>query len=326
MRRSLSLLLLGCCLLWGCPDEIKRPSGRNRADSGATDAAKLMADASQPDLDQGVGDGSWADSGSEDLGGGDLGLSDLGFNDSGAADLGIADLGPADLGPPDLGPPDLGPPDLGPPDLGPPDLGPPDLGPPDLGPPDLGTPDLGPPDLGTPDLGPPDTGTGTGIIYMDYDYRNASSPGSPRRNYHGFSESQWAPRGSSWPQVVLRFNRGTVGSDPIGNVLRLPSSDDLEIRYGLTPLRSYTRAIVEVQGRSRATSSQVRFEVTNQPGTCGAMGTLSQSWNPQTAVLDITGCLHLGSSWQGFQGLRLSPMSGTIALQRIRLTIEGAVW
>ncbi|MEQ9496102.1 MAG: hypothetical protein RIT81_04565, partial [Deltaproteobacteria bacterium] len=175
------------------------------------------------------------------------------------------------------------------------------------------------------DAGPP---PGAGDLWIEIDYTSAFSPQSPAWSYSvspGWPPSSWAFTGSNTngAEAWDRFNNMQVTSDPIGTVLVIGGSSQLQLMIGLVPLITYTGATVELEGRSRATSSPVFFDVTNPLNGCGASGTMNQDWTPDIVQLDLTGCFIPGGA---VQAVRVDPTSGTVALRRMRLTLHGAQW
>lgn len=266
---------------------------------------------------------------------GDGAVSDSGFlSDAGIDDVGLGgdrDLGatldlavPGDMGSADI--PSTNP-DIGALDIGITDQGAlSDTGPRDIGPTDLGASDLGAPDSGSPDLGPPDMGNGTGDLWIEIDYSSAFSPGSPTWRYSnspGWTSSDWAFTGETRALAIDRFNNMSVVNDPIGTVLEIGSSGELELRFGVSRLLGMTGATIEIEGRSRACCSRVRFDVINPGLGCFGMAEMSQDWTPDIVQMDFTGCIAAGNN---FQAIRLDPTSGAIALRRLRLTIHDPVY
>ncbi len=302
---ALSLLVaLGAC---DCGEDGggRRPSG-TRADSGL-DAATDFDSGKHPDASNF-----------------DLGVTDAGFIDFGLHDLGLVADAATDSGAFDA---DL---DAGFIDFGLwPDATVLDAAAPDATHLDATVPDLGPPDLGTPDLGFPDSGApGAGDLWIEIEYTNAFSPRSPTWRYSmspGWPASAWTFTGSNsnGAEAWDRFNNMQVVNDPIGRVLEIGGSSELQLMFGLSGLISYTGATVELYGRSRATSSRVLFDVFNPINGCGNSGEMSQDWTPDLVLLDWSGCLVPGGM---LQAVRVDPTSGTVALVRLRLTIHGAVW
>ncbi|MCK6548483.1 hypothetical protein L6R52_21735 [Myxococcota bacterium] len=317
----IAVLAICAVLAAACGEEEPRGGGRPRGDvgvfvpdAGATDASPFdsgkHADAAEPDA------GDAEDAGVADVGSADVGFADVGFADAGSADAGFADVGFADATPFDAGVSDTGLPDTGLLDTGLPDTGPPDTGPWDSG----VSADSGV-DAGAP---------GTGDIWVEIDYRNAFSPRSPSWSYSatpGWGEPQWATsNGPGWPEAWDRFNNMQVVNDPIGTSLEIGSSSELQLMIGLEELISYQYAVVHLEGRSRATSSQVTFDVYNPWTSCGDSGlTMAQDWSIHAVDADLGTCYVAGSGG-GVQAVRVDPTNGTIALTKLRLTLYGARW
>jgi hypothetical protein len=181
-----------------------------------------------------------------------------------------------------------------------------------------------------PDAQPsfPDASTGgTGEVWIELDYTSANTPRSPAFRYSntpGWGASEWAAVNASWPEAWDRFNNMSVVNDPIGRSLEIGGSSELQLMLGFEELIAYSGATVRIEGRSRATSSQVTFDVYNPWNGCGVGGvTLGQQWQVQAVDLDLSGCIELG---QGVQAIRVDPTNGTVALVRLRLTLHGAVY
>ena len=114
-------------------------------------------------------------------------------------------------------------------------------------------------------------------------------------------------------------------SDRIGKGLVMGSSGELELRFGLERLAGLSGATVEIEGRSRATSAHVDFEITNPGLECGAEARMSQDWSPDVVRIAFDDCIEPGND---FQAIRVTPTGGSmaIALLRLRLTLYGATW
>lgn len=82
---------------------------------------------------------------------------------------------------------------------------------------------------------------------------------------------------------------------------------------------------VRIEGRSRACCSPVRFDVYNPWNNCGITqyAELGQQWDVQVVELDLGSCAVPG---QGVQAVRIDPVSGTVALTRMKVTLHGAQW
>lgn len=186
-----------------------------------------------------------------------------------------------------------------------------------------------PPDAATPDASspPPDAGLpGTGDIWVEIDYSNASTPPSPSwrfSNTPGWGSAEWAAVNATRPEAWDRWNNMSVVNDPIGRSLEIGSSSELQLMIGLEELISYTSATVRVEGRSRSTSASVDFNVYNPWNGCGTTARFSNDWSVHVVDLDLAQCFEIG---QGVQAVRIEPTNGTVALVRMRLTLHGARW
>lgn len=174
----------------------------------------------------------------------------------------------------------------------------------------------------------PDAATGgTGEVWIEIDYSNANTSRSPTFRYSstpGWGEAQWAAVNARWPEAWDRFNNMQVVNDPIGRSLEIGGGSELQLMLGFEELISYSYATVRLEGRSRATSSPVTFDVYNPWNGCGAgAATFGQQWQVQAVELDLAQCYEIG---QGVQAVRVDPTSGTIALVRLRLTLHDAVY
>lgn len=251
------------------------------------------------------------DSGAEtDSGGGGAGDAGLAFFDARSPDDGGA--GSRDIGGGDTG--------LGSGDTG---LGTGDTG---LGSGDTGFRDAAP----SPDAAPtfPDAAVaGGGEVWIEIDYSNANTSRSPTFRYSntpGWGAAQWAAVNANWPEAWDRFNNMSVVNDPIGRSLEIGGGSELQLMLGFEELISYSRASVRVEGRSRATSSRVDFDVYNPWNSCGISGaTFGQQWQVQVVDVDLSQCFVIG---QGVQAVRVDPTNGTVALVRLRLTLYDAVY
>ncbi len=168
---------------------------------------------------------------------------------------------------------------------------------------------------------------GTGEVWIEIDYSNANTSRSPTFRYSntpGWGAAQWAAVNANGPEAWDRFNNMSVVNDPIGRSLEIGGSSELQLMLGFEELIAYSSATVRIEGRSRATSSQVTFDVYNPWNGCGAGGaTLGQQWQVQVVELDLADCYEIG---QGVQAVRVDPTNGTIALVRLRLTLHDAVY
>ena len=173
----------------------------------------------------------------------------------------------------------------------------------------------------------PDTGSGSGGVWVEIDYSSAYTSQSPAWDYSatpGWGEAQWAPDGWTRPEAWDRFNNMIVEWDPMGSkALTIGSSSELQLMIGLEELTSYSHATVRLEGRSRATSSSVYFNVVNPINGCSVSGSMSNDWTIHVEELDFGQCLVPGA---GLQAVRVDPTSGTLALVRMRVTLHDAQW
>ncbi|MBI4954360.1 MAG: hypothetical protein HY908_20215, partial [Myxococcales bacterium] len=90
-------------------------------------------------------------------------------------------------------------------------------------------------------------------------------------------------------------------------------------------LVAYDSVTVRLEGRSRATSSPVWFDVYNPLNGCGASASMSHDWTVHAVGVDIGNCMLEGVD---FQALRIEPSGGSSALGivRLRLTLHDAVY
>lgn len=181
---------------------------------------------------------------------------------------------------------------------------------------------------GTP-LGPPDNcGFASDGVWFEIDYGSAYTVTNPSWKFSataGFGEPQWAPSGSSWPEVWHVSGGSSTSSDPIGTVASVGPSSYLQIMLGLTGLSSYSHATVCVEGRSISTSSSVTFDVFNPLNGCGVTAQMSHSWEVHKVAIDLGDCMIEG---EDFQALRIDPVGGSsrIGIRRVRLTLHDAVY
>ena len=168
-------------------------------------------------------------------------------------------------------------------------------------------------------------GDGSGNLWVQIDYSSAFTPSSPSftfSNTPGFTGAAWAADGATYPEAWDRFNNMAVVNDPIGTSLELDG--ELQLMLGLHTLQSYTRAVVRLEGRARETSSSATFDVYNPLNNCGVSGvTFSNDWTVHTVDVDLGSCLLPG---QGVQAVRVAPTNGVVALVRMRVILEGAVY
>jgi hypothetical protein len=173
----------------------------------------------------------------------------------------------------------------------------------------------------------PDTGSGSGGVWIEIDYSSAYTSQSPAWDYSatpGWGEAQWAPEGWARPEAWDRFNNMIVEWDPMGSkALTIGSSSELQLMIGLEELTSYSHATVRLEGRSRATSSSVHYNVVNPINGCTVSGSMSNDWTIHVEELDFGQCLVPGA---GLQAVRVDPTSGTLALVRMRVTLHDATW
>lgn len=165
-----------------------------------------------------------------------------------------------------------------------------------------------------------------GEVWVEIDYSSAYTPESPDWTFSptpGWGEPQWAQPGKSWPEAWDRWNNMSVENDPIGTSLTIGSSSELQLMIGLEELLSYTSMSVRLEGRSKATSLSVQFDVYNPLNNCGTSGSMSQDWTVHVVELDLGTCAVVGA---GVQAVRVSPSNGTLALVRMRVTLHGATW
>ncbi|MBI2372875.1 MAG: hypothetical protein HYV07_02630 [Deltaproteobacteria bacterium] len=308
---SIRSVLLAAALVAvsGCACDESPPGAgratRTRLDAGVKDGAeagvKDGAEASTAD----ASDSSF-DSGTPD----DSGTSD----DSG---MGRTDFGPltADSGT------SL---DASGPDAWPPDFGSLDAAEPDASAPDAAAPDAAAPDAAAPDAGQP----GTGDPWLEIDYSSANSPRSPSWSFSatpGWGPSEWAAENANGPEAWDRWNNMQVVDDPVGRSLEIGSSSELQLMLGFEEMISIGGTFVSLEGRSRATSSSVRFAVYNPLTGCGGEATMSNDWTADVVVVDLTGCFLTGPG-AGVQAVRVEPLNGTVALIRMRVSLVEARW
>ncbi|MBI5533314.1 MAG: hypothetical protein HY898_11395 [Deltaproteobacteria bacterium] len=167
---------------------------------------------------------------------------------------------------------------------------------------------------------------GGGEVWVEIDYSSAYSPESPAWEFSptpGWGAAQWAQPPKTWPEAWDRWNNMNVETDPIGKSLTIGSSSELQLMIGLEELVSYTSMSVRLEGRSKATSSSVSFDVYNPLNNCGTTGSMSQDWTVHVVDLDLGSCAIVGAA---VQAVRVSPTNGTLALVRMRVTLHGATW
>lgn len=163
-------------------------------------------------------------------------------------------------------------------------------------------------------------------VWIEVDWSSAYGPQSPSFRFSdtpGWGAAQWAAANATWPEAWDRWNNLAVVNDPIGRSVEIEGGEAMRLMLGLDELASYERAEVRVEGRSRATSSSVYFDVYNPLVDCGVSTTTSQDWTVHVLDLDLADCMVVGA---GVQAVRVEPTSGTLAMVRMRLTLYGATW
>jgi hypothetical protein len=130
--------------------------------------------------------------------------------------------------------------------------------------------------------------------------------------------------GDTWPEAWDRWNNMVVDSDPIGTSLLIGSSSELQLMIGLEEMWTYQSMTVELEGRSRSTCCSLTFDVTNPLINCGSSGQMSNDWNPDIVSIALGTCLLTGPDGR-IEAVRITP-NGTMALQRMRVTLHGAQW
>ena len=167
-------------------------------------------------------------------------------------------------------------------------------------------------------------GIADGTVWLQLDYSSASSPSSPSFTFSQtpFTGSSWAADGASYPEAWDRFNNMTVDDDPIGRSLTL--GGQLQLMIGLHGVTSYQGVTVRLEGRAAETSSSVFFDVYNPLNNCGVTGVeMSNDWTVHTVDVDLGNCLVPGD---GVQAVRVAPSSGTMALVRMKVILQGAAF
>ncbi len=193
----------------------------------------------------------------------------------------------------------------------------------DVSPADDGGGDSDPGDADPGDSGGDPGGGGELWLEIDYEWRSpGESTSTTDWSYSpGFGAAPWAPASSSWPYIHTP-DGGALVSDPIGGtVLELGCNARLRIFFGLEELSAVASATVTVEGRSRATSSGVDFEVWN-PGAAGSLvsyGSMSQDWEADVVTVAFT-----AEPGNGFQAVEIAPVarSCSLAVRRVRLTLH----
>ncbi|MFH2010992.1 MAG: hypothetical protein ABI333_30615 [bacterium] len=166
-------------------------------------------------------------------------------------------------------------------------------------------------------------------VWFEIDYTSAYTATNPDWTFSatpGWGEPQWAPNGSSWPEVWDVYNNISVGSDPIGyTIAHLGPSSTLQVMLGLAGLTSYTYASVCVEGRSVSATSSVIFDVYNPLNGCGASATMAHDWTVHAVGVNLANCF---ISNNDFQALRIEPSGGSssLGIMRVRLILHGAVY
>ncbi|CAN0582106.1 unnamed protein product, partial [Laminaria digitata] len=167
----------------------------------------------------------------------------------------------------------------------------------------------------------------SGDLWIEIRYAGAYSARSPRWSYStspGWNAIDWDFRGSrgSGAEVWDLRNNSQIVDDHVGRAAVFQG--ELQLMLGLTRLISHSGVTVEMQGRSYACCSPVRFDVFNPATGCGvSQVSMSQSWTPSMVSLDLSGCFVNGSN---LQAVRIDPTSGTVALTRMRVTFHNARW
>lgn len=164
--------------------------------------------------------------------------------------------------------------------------------------------------------------------WFEIDYSSAFTATNPAWTYSmtpGWGEPQWAPAGSSWPEVWDLYQNINVSNDPIGKVAVVGPSGVLQIMLGLGGMSSYVSADVCVEGRSVATSSQVIFDVYNPLNNCGYSASMAHDWTVHATSVNLGQCLIPN---EDFQAIRLDPTGGssTLGVMRVTVVLHGAVY
>lgn len=164
--------------------------------------------------------------------------------------------------------------------------------------------------------------------WFEIDYSSAFTATNPAWTYSmtpGWGEPEWAPAGSSWPEVWDLYQNINISNDPIGKVAVIGPSGVLQIMLGLGGMNSYVSADVCVEGRSVATSSQVIFDVYNPLNNCGYSATMAHDWTVHATSVNLGQCLIPN---EDFQAIRIDPSGGssTLGVMRVTVVLHGAVY
>ncbi|MEZ4443074.1 MAG: hypothetical protein R3B72_28520 [Polyangiaceae bacterium] len=164
--------------------------------------------------------------------------------------------------------------------------------------------------------------------WFEIDYTGAFSATNPAWTYSntpGFGGADWAPSGSSWPEVWDIYQNISVSNDPIGKVALIGPSGVMQIMLGLGSLVSYSHATVCVEGRSVSTSASVLYDVYNPLNNCGASSTMAHDWSIHAVSTNIGTCLIAGND---FQAIRIDPYGGSSSLgvMRVSVVLHNAVY
>jgi hypothetical protein len=171
---------------------------------------------------------------------------------------------------------------------------------------------------------------------VEIDYSNATSPERPAFRFSatpGFGPNEWAYQdpfgsGDTTPEAWDRFNNMDVEDDfRLGRVLAIGTGNrELQLMLSLPAHVSYARVLVEVDGDETASSGVCRYDVYNPMFGCGLFGdpaAVTDGIRRHTKVFDLQDCLEPGAQ---VQAIRLDPQSGELALKRMRVTLEDAIW
>jgi hypothetical protein len=177
---------------------------------------------------------------------------------------------------------------------------------------------------------------GSGDVFVEIDYSFADDPERPDFRFSdtpGFGPAEWAYNdpfggGMTTPDAWDRFQTLDVINDfRLGRVLAV--DNDLQLMIGLPGNVSYDRVLVEVDGDEEAHSGVARYDLYNPLFNCGVFSSFgdddaqTDGIGRHTKVFDLADCLAPGET---VQAIRLDPQSGTVALKRLRVTLENAVW
>lgn len=180
---------------------------------------------------------------------------------------------------------------------------------------------------------PPPPGDACGYpqdgVWFEIDYSSASTATNPAwtfSNTPGWTGQDWAPNGSTWPEVWDVYNNISVGWDPVGSVLAEVDGGTLQIMLGLAGLTSYSYASVCVEGRSVSATSSVTFDVYNPLNGCGNTASMSHDWlSFHPTGIDLGTCLIPNDD---FQAVRIEPSggSGNLGVIRVSVILHDAVY